>query len=33
MQEINSVCLLVAGLEDKEGVVEFSKSRDLHTRT
>ncbi len=27
------VCLLVAGLKDKEGVEEFSKSRDLHTRT
>ncbi len=26
------VCLRVAGLEDKEGVEEFSKSRDLHIR-
>ncbi len=24
------VCLLVAGLKDKEGVEEFSKSRDPH---
>ncbi len=33
MLSMACVCLLVAGVKDKEGVEEFSKSRDLHTRT